>query len=135
MGSVKANGLLLFPMAAPCSVCRDESIQQRLYGPWGRKYLPPHISPKNQIKTAIIALINIMTIMWVGVNTLITVSGLCIILPETPLIMLETFHDQVPLPLILTFIVQSDPVQSFFLTNCSHSCLNVVARHQGYNAC
>lgn len=61
----------------------------------------------------IIALINIMVIMWVGVNAPVTVSGLCIILPETPLIMLKTFHDQVLTPCILTFTIQPDPEQNF----------------------
>lgn len=64
------------------------------------------------LELPIIALINIMVIMWVGVNAPATVSGLCIILPETPLIMLKTFHDQVPSPCILTLTIQSDPVQN-----------------------
>lgn len=60
----------------------------------------------------IIVLINIMVIMWVGVNAPATVSGLCIILPGTPLIMLKTFQDQVPSPCILTLTIQPDPVRN-----------------------
>lgn len=63
----------------------------------------------------IIALISIVVIVWVGVTAPATVSGLCIILPETPLIMLKTLHDRLPSPFILTFTIQSDPVQDFFL--------------------